>query len=197
MTILSDVATVYMGLTFRGSLKQAASGSVAVVQMKDAGIGLLDSDQGLARINGQTVAPRYLLQAGDLVFRSRGFDNTFSLVTARLGIAITIAPMMFVRIHDHAQTLPDFLHWWLNRPATQKLIAERAQGGTIHMIPAGALGDLPVEVPTIAQQQSIASIARLSLKERNLALAIADKRCSLVDAQLHAAVLKRGGSHAH
>ena len=186
-----------MGLTFRGSLKQAAAGSVAVVQMKDAGMGLLDSDQGLARITGQAVAPRYFLQAGDLVFRSRGFDNSFSLVTAQLGVAITIAPMMFVRIHDSAQTLPDFLHWWLNRPATQKLIAERAQGGTIHMIPAGALGDLPVEVPLIAQQQSIASIAKLSLKERNLALAIADKRRLLIDAQLHAAVLKRGGSHAH
>ena len=59
-----------MGLTFRGSLKQAAAGSVAVVQMKDAGNGLLDSDQGLARISGREVAPRYLLQAGDLVFRS-------------------------------------------------------------------------------------------------------------------------------
>ena len=186
-----------MGLTFRGSLKQAAAGSVAVVQMKDAGIGLLDSDQGLARINGQAVAPRYLLQAGDLVFRSRGFDNSFSLVTARLGRAITIAPMMFVRIHDPAQTFPDFLHWWLNRPATQKLIAERAQGGTIHMIPAGALGDLPVELPSIARQRSIAKIARLSLVERNLALQIADERSSLVDAQLHTAVFKRGGSHGH
>lgn len=190
MNILSDIATVHMGLTFRGSLKQAAAGAVAVVQMKDAGIGLLDSDQGLARINGQAVAPRYLLQAGDLVFRSRGFDNSFSLVTTRLGIAITIAPMMFVRIHDPAQTLPDFLHWWLNRPATQKLIAERAQGGTIHMIPAGALGDLPVEVPPIAKQRSIASVAKLSLLERTLTLEIADKRFSLVDAQLHTAILK-------
>jgi hypothetical protein len=186
-----------MGLTFRGSLKQAAAGSVAVVQMKDAGNGLLDSNQGLARIKGEAVAARYLLKAGDLVFRSRGFDNSFSLVTARLGIAITIAPMMFVRIHDPVQTLPDFLHWWLNRPATQKLIAERAQGGTIHMIPAGALADLPVEVPPIAQQRSIANIARLSLTERNLALKIADKRRSLVDAQLHSAALKRGGSYAY
>lgn len=186
-----------MGLTFRGSLKQAAAGAVAVVQMKDAGNGLLDSDQGLARIKGEEVAARYLLKAGDLVFRSRGFDNSFSLVTARLGIAITIAPMMFVRIHDPAQTLPDFLHWWLNRPATQKLIAERAQGGTIHMIPAGALGDLPVELPPIAKQRSIASVAKLSLLERTLTLEIADKRFSLVDAQLHTAILKRGGSNNH
>ena len=186
-----------MGLTFRGSLKQAAAGSVAVVQMKDAGNGLLDSDQGLARINGGAVAARYLLKAGDLVFRSRGFDNGFSLVTARLGIAITIAPMMFVRINDSTRTLPDFLHWWLNRPATQKLIAERAQGGTIHMIPAGALGDLPVELPPIAQQETISKVAELSLIERNLTLQIADERRSLVDAQLHKAISRQGASHAN
>lgn len=195
MVILSDIATVHMGLTFRGSLKQAAEGSVAVVQMKDAGNGLLDSDEGLARIAAQAVAPRYLLQAGDLIFRSRGFDNSFSLVTEGLGIAITIAPMMFVRIHDPARTLPDFLHWWLNRPATQKLIADRAQGGTIHMIPAGALGDLPVKLPSLALQQAVANIAKLCLIERQLTLQIAEKRFSLVDAQLHDAVLKPGAPH--
>ena len=91
-------------------MKQAAAGSVAAVQVKDAGKGLLDSVQGLARISGPEVAPRYLLQAGDLVFRSRGLDNSFSLVTAGLGIAITIAPMMFGRIHKLAQTLPDYLY---------------------------------------------------------------------------------------
>lgn len=181
-----------MGLTFRGSLKQAAAGSVAVVQMKDAGKGLLDSDQGLARISGQEVAPRYLLQAGDLVFRSRGFDNSFSLVTPQLGSAITIAPMMFVRIHNLAQTLPDYLHWWLNRPATQKLIDERAQGGTIHMIPAGALVTLPVELPPMPQQRAISNVARLAQIERNLALRIDGKRRSLVDALLHKSVLQHG-----
>lgn len=184
-----------MGLTFRGSLKQAAAGSVAVVQMKDAGNGLLDSDQGLARISGREVAPRYLLQAGDLVFRSRGFDNSFSLVTARLGIAITIAPMMFVRIHNRTQILPDYLHWWLNRPATQKLINERAQGGTIQMIPAGALANLPVEWPSLPQQRSIAHIAKLSQIERSLAVQIDEKRRSLVDAQLQKAVLTKCGSN--
>lgn len=186
-----------MGLTFRGSLKQATVGSVAVVQMKDAGNGLLDSNSGLARIGNQKVSPRYLLQAGDLVFRSRGFDNSFSLVTAELGMAVTVAPMMFLRIHNQAQVLPSYLHWWLNRPATQKLIDERAQGGTIHMIPAGALGDLPVELPPTAQQQSIADIARLSLIERSFTLQISEKRRALVDAQLHQAMFTKVAPNGH
>ncbi len=186
-----------MGLTFRGSLKQAAKGAIAVVQMKDSGNGLLDSSYGLARIEGGEVAPRYLLKAGDLVFRSRGFQNSFSLVTPQLGLAVTIAPMMFVRIHDHAQVLPDYLHWWLNRPATQKLIDERAQGGTIHMIPAGALADLPVEVPHMQQQLAIANIAKLSLIEQKLTHQINEKRRVLVDAQLHQAISTKGASNGH
>ena len=180
-----------MGLTFRGSLKQAAQGDVAVVQMKDSGSGLLDSSYGLARIEGSEVASRYLLKAGDLVFRSRGFQNSFSLVTPQLGVAITIAPMMFVRIHDHAQVLPDYLYWWLNRPATQKLIDERAQGGTIHMIPARALADLPVELPSMQQQRAIANIAKLSLTEQQLAHQINHKRSVLIDAQLHKVITRK------
>jgi hypothetical protein len=186
-----------MGLTFRGSLKQAAKGAVAVVQMKDSGSGLLDSSYGLARIGGGDVAPRYLLKAGDLVFRSRGFQNSFSLVTPQLGVAVTIAPMMFVRIHDSAQVLPDYLHWWLNRPATQKLINERAQGGTIHMIPAGALADLPVELPPMQQQRAIANIAKLSLIEQMLAQQIDEKHRVLVDTQLYQAVSMKGASNGH
>lgn len=192
MNQLSSVASINMGLTFRGSLKQAAKGAVAVVQMKDSGSGLLGSDYGMARIDGTEVAPRYLLKAGDLVFRSRGFQNSFSLVTPQLGVAITIAPMMFVRIHDHAQVAPDYLHWWLNRPATQKLIDERAQGGTIHMIPAGALADLPVDLPPMQLQHAIANIAKLSLIEQQLTQQIHEKRRILVDAQLHQAVFFKG-----
>jgi hypothetical protein len=180
-----------MGLTFRGSLKQAAKGAVAVVQMKDSGGNLLDSDYGLARISGGEVAPRYLLKSGDLVFRSRGFQNSFSLVMPQLGVAVTIAPMMFVRIHDHSEVLPDYLHWWLNRPATQKLINERAQGGTIHMIPAGALADLPIELPPIEQQLAIANIAKLTITEQQLSQQITDKRSALLDAQLHKATTRK------
>lgn len=182
---------MHTGLTFRGSLKQAAKGAVAVVQMKDSGKGLLDSNYGLARVDGSEVAPRYLLKAGDLVFRSRGFQNSFSLVMPQLGLAVTIAPMMFVRIHDTAHVLPDYLHWWLNRPATQKQLNERAQGGTIHMIPAGALADLPVELPSMQQQRAIANIAKLALIEQNLALQVNEKRTAALDAQLHKATTRK------
>ncbi len=112
-------------------------------------------------------------------------------------MAVTVAPMMFLRIHNQAQVLPSYLHWWLNRPATQKLIDERAQGGTIHMIPAGALGDLPVELPPTAQQQSIADIARLSLIERSFTLQISEKRRALVDAQLHQAMFTKVAPNGH
>ena len=192
---LSSLAAINMGLTFRGSLKQAAKGAVAVVQMKDAGSGSLNSGYGLARIDDLEVAQRYFLKAGDLVFRSRGFQNSFSLVTAQLGVAVTIAPMMFLRIHNPSQILPAYLHWWLNRPATQKLINERAQGGTINMIPAGALADLPVAVPSMDQQHAIVSVAKLSLMEQRLLQQIDEKRRALVDTQLCKSIFTRGASN--
>ena len=186
MIILSHIANVHSGLTFRGSLKQAGTGAVAAVQMKDIGDGMLDSPQGLARLNAADVPPRYLLGAGDLVFRSRGFDNSFALVTSTLETATTIAPMMFLRIHDHARAWPEYLHWWLNRPAIRRLIDERAQGGTIRMIPAGALADLPVDLPPIPRQRAIVALARLSQAESTLLHQIEENRRAWLDAKLAA-----------
>lgn len=186
MVTLSHIANVHTGLTFRGSLKQAGAGAVAAVQMKDIGDGMLDSSQGLARLNAADVPPRYLLGAGDLVFRSRGLDNSFALVTSALEMATTIAPMMFLRIHDHERVWPEYLHWWLNRPAIRRLIDERAQGGTIRMIPAGTLADLPVDLPPMPRQRAIAALARLSQAESILMQRIEERRRAWLDAKLAA-----------
>ena len=186
MISLSHIANVHSGLTFRGSLKQAGAGAVAAVQMKDIGDGVLDSPQGLARLNAADVPSRYLLGTGDLVFRSRGLDNSFALVTSSLEMATTIAPMMFLRIHDHQRVWPAYLHWWLNRPAIRRLIDERAQGGTIRMIPGGALADLPVDLPPMERQRAIVALARLSQAESSLLHQIEQNRRAWLDAKLAA-----------
>lgn len=173
-----------MGLTYRGSLKQANVGTVAAVQMKDIGAGVLESSRGLARLDAAAVPARYLLQNGDLVFRSRGFDNSFSLVDSALETATTIAPMMFLRIRDQMRTLPEYLHWWLNRPAIQRLIDELAQGGTTRMIPAGALESLPIELPPAERQRSIVELVRLSEQEDQLLHRLEEKRHAWLDSQL-------------
>lgn len=186
MNFLKNIAAIHTGLTYRGSLKQTAGGVVAAVQMKDVGSGVLDTPHGLARLDASEVPPRYLLRAGDLVFRSRGFDNSFALVAPTLELATTIAPMIFLRLHDRTRALPEYLHWWLNRPATRRLIDEYAQGGTIRMISASALEDLPVELPPIQRQRAIVALARLSQTEGQLVKQIEDKRRAWLDAQLTA-----------
>lgn len=192
MKTLSDVASIHTGLTFRGSLKQAAEGAVAGVQMKDISDSLLDSRAGLARLHATEVPARYLLQPGDLVFRSRGFDNRFALVGKHLGTATVIAPMMFLRIKDPLNTLPEYLHWWLNRVAIRKLIDERAQGGTIRMIPAGSLEHLPVELPPVATQRAVVELANLARRAKVLVDQIEERRSAWLDAKL-AALAKDSG----
>jgi hypothetical protein len=189
---LNSIASIHSGLTYRGSLKQAAAGGVAAVQMKDIGFGVLSTAHGMARLDETQVPQRYQMVTGDLVFRSRGMDNSFSLVGSELGRATTIAPMMFLRILDQNRTLPEYLHWWLNRPATRRLIDERAQGGTIRMIPAGALEDLPIDLPSPQRQRAIVSLAQLSQTESELVNKIEQKRQVWLDARL-AALAKDSG----
>jgi hypothetical protein len=181
---IQDIASINVGLTYRGSLKQSAEGSVAVVQMKDIGAKPLETPQALARIHAQEVAARYLLEPGDIVFRSRGNDNSCALVMPSLGLATVIAPMMFIRIRDKSQVLPAYLHWWLNRPAIRNLIDGYAQGGTIRMIPAGSLADLPVDIPSLQTQSAVVNLWSLAQQESKLMQEIAQKHTSWLDANL-------------
>lgn len=152
--------------------------------MKDIGMEPLETAQVLARIHAQEVAPRYLLEPGDIVFRSRGNNNSCALVMPSLGLATVIAPMMFIRIKNKSQVLPEYLHWWLNRPAIRRLIDERAQGGTIRMIPAASLADLPVDIPSLQTQTNIVNLWALAQLEGKLVQEIAKRNGTWLDAKL-------------
>src|SRR5690606_10949961 len=85
---LADVADVRTGLTFRGTVLDDPTGSLAVVQMKDiSDAGRLDASEGL-RIREEPAHSRHLLKQGDVLLQSRGSKFPAAVVNADVhGIA--------------------------------------------------------------------------------------------------------------
>jgi hypothetical protein len=174
---LGEAAEVQMGYPFRSRLEHDPRGDVAVIQMKDIDDSDLLHVEGAIRVVLPQGKAHHLLRAGDLLFRSRGRNNSVAQVQNGIGAAVLSAPMLLIRPQD---VLPAYLCWYLNSPATEAQLAALAEGTSVRMISAEGLKTLEVPVPAKAIQQRIAEAAVLAAQEQLLLARMADLRQRMI-----------------
>ncbi|MEN9867293.1 MAG: hypothetical protein RL748_2883 [Pseudomonadota bacterium] len=155
MILLDDIATIHSGYTYRGSLKDANSGNVQIIQMGDAWPDSIGQAWRFPWISLKKMPRHFPLRNGDLIFRARGLNNITVLLENPPGLTICNAPLMFIRMRPRQQVLPAYLQWYLNLAPTQKLIEAGATGEKIRIISSQTMRALPVPLPTMAIQQAI------------------------------------------
>jgi hypothetical protein len=178
---LGEVAEVRMGYPFRSRVKHDPAGNVVVIQMKD-----IDEQNNLhadeaTRVSLAGRLDRHILLRGDLVFRSRGASNSAALVEMDLGDAVLASPLILIRAHA---VLPAYLQWFINSQKTQAKLTSLAVGTSVMMISTDILKDLEVPVPSLINQQRIAEIASLSLREQTLMARLSGQRRRLAEGVL-------------
>jgi hypothetical protein len=171
--ILGEVADVRMGYAFRSRLEHNPAGDVVVIQMKDIDDRTFLHTDGAYRAALSGIRSRHFLRRGDLVFRSRGLTNGAALVKEDIGPAVLAAPMLLIRPR---RALPEYLHWFLNAAATKASLTALAAGSSVRMISADALRSLPVPLPPVATQKTIADTAAGAELEQRLMQQIATLR---------------------
>lgn len=181
MTKLGQVANIRMGYPFRSRLEHDAAGAIAVVQMKDIDDASLLHLEDAIRVNMPDFNEHHLIRQGDLVFRSRGRNNSVALISEDVGPAVLAAPMLLIRPVD---VLPAYLLWYINLPAIQAALAAQAEGTAVRMISKAALEALEVPVPGKRKQQWIVEVSALAATEQGLMEKIARERKRLADGVL-------------
>lgn len=183
ITKLKNIASVQMGHTFRARLEQTPHGNVAVVQMKDLGKDNRLDDRKLVFVLMHTLKERQRVRQNDLIFRSRGMNNTAALVDREPGHAIVAAPLLHLRVHNPS-VLSGFLCWFINLPTSQSFLQSQATGTAMRMIGKKALESLEVQIPDISIQQRIIELGRLADREQTILESLAVKRKRLVENKL-------------
>jgi hypothetical protein len=176
---LSDVCNIQMGFTARARLERADEGGCLAIQLRDIAqegeIGLAT----LSRVDLPDVSKRYLVAAGDVLFRSRGERTIAIALNGSLEeAAIAILPLMILR-PDAPRITAEFLAWSINLPTSQRHLDQAAQGGSLRMVPKSALEDLCLDVPDLATQRQITAAAHLARREAALAATLVEKNLSL------------------
>ncbi|UNK78057.1 hypothetical protein MNQ96_10710 [Sphingopyxis granuli] len=181
---LPDVCTIHTGFTARGRLEPAVKGGVLAIQLRDISPdGLIDPER-LTRVQLDGLPERYFVQAGDVVFRSRGERNTASALDERLPErALAVLPLMVLRPKLGVIT-SEYLAWVVNQPPAQRHFDSAARGTNIRMIPRPSLDDLAIDVPDLLTQKRIVEIDALAERERGLSLSAAELRRKLMSLML-------------
>ena len=176
---LGDACTVHTGYTARGRLEPAESGGIPTIQLRDiASDGRVDPAR-FARVQPDGLVERYLVRAGDVIFRSRGERNTASALDDRLREpALAVLPLLVLRPKRDVVT-PEYLAWAINQPPAQRHFDTVARGTNIRMIPRSSLDDLELDVPDLTTQKKITAVDILAERERVLAILAADGRRKL------------------
>lgn len=161
---LSELAAINLGYSFRDRLERAPSDGALVVQMRDLSVSQEVRLDDLYRIRNEQFTEFHYLQPNDLVFRSRGVNNTAAIVPALVERPVLAAPLM--RIRPRAElVLPRYLQWYINGPLAQSFFASHARGTSVNMISKECLAALTVLIPPVEVQALIVDFAALAAQE--------------------------------
>jgi hypothetical protein len=176
---LSDTCSIQIGFTARAKFELAADGVLAI-QLRDVTEDGIDSTH-LARVQIKERVDRYLVQAGDVLFRSRGERNTAVALDQRfVEPAVAVSPLMMLRPNPSA-VMPQYLAWAINQPEAQRHFDTAARGTSIRMVPKASLDDLDIDVPDLETQRRIVAVDALAAQEHALTHLLADTKRDLIN----------------
>ena len=177
---LRDICTMQTGYTARHGLQPAGSAEgLPVIRLRDVSAGATTDPDRLERVRSARVSARYLVRRGDVLFRSRGDQNTAAALDERFrDSAIAVHPLFILR-PKLPVVLPEFLAWAINHPKSQKQFDRVARGTNMRMVLRPGLERLVIPVPSIRTQQRIVAVNELARRERTLSIRVADRRRQL------------------
>ena len=167
---LSELVTLQAGYPFRGAIESKTDGSVRAVQAKDiSDLGELQSHNLITTELTGKRQPDWL-QAGDIVFISKGQRHIASYVSCNLS-KTTLSPALFLlRIKpEHKERVnAEFLTWQINQAPVQRYFRQSAEGSHQISIRKPVLAAAPVSLPDIETQNTIAKMYAASIRENAL-----------------------------
>ena len=182
--LLKEIADIRSGYSFRTKLEPDSEGNILVVQLKELSDKNTIDISTAVKINMKNISENYLLQKGDLVFRSRGMDSTAAIMDISSNNVILSAPFQRIRLQDTSKIIPEYLLWYINSKVAQSYFSANKTGTSVTMISTAVLADLPVIVPTVEIQKKIVEINTLSEREIELQEELIKKKNLLTETVL-------------
>lgn len=172
------------GYSFRGKIKGSLSGGLRVVQLKDMENDYSDIGGDCIFIDGSGIKEKYYLEVGDILFISKGANNFAIVYDLKDGVATVASSVFYVIKVDTAKANPYYVAWYINKKKVQQYFTTHASGTYSLSINKEVVEEIPLQLPPMKVQGTIARAAKLAQKEQYIYNALREKRNQLLEAQL-------------
>lgn len=174
--VLSEVAAVRLGHSFRGAVPEVEGGDVRVVQIRDLNRGGLKDRDALLRTELRGRKEPEWLQGEDVLFVAKGWNAFAAPMQGVPERTVCSQHMYVVRVKEPGTVLPAFLAWQLNQPPAQRYLRQSAEGSHQLSIRRSVLDATRIRVPPIEQQRVVVELERHARAEREALLALIKNR---------------------
>lgn len=173
---LTEVASLFTGLTIRNRSEISVAGPVRLVQPRSIVGGPLIDLANTDTIEERTQLGRQLLADGDLILRTRGSRFEAAAFSGDGVATVASAPLIVLR-PDPQKVLPAYLQWLLNEaPEVRRALGSAMRGSTVQSLNIEDLNRITVPVPSIERQRLITEAALLSRRAAELEARLAELR---------------------
>ena len=188
---LLELAEIQIGYQAKGRIKDDPDGTYRIIQSRDCpSDGEIRWDE-LLHIEPDRDPERYVVRDGDVLFLAKGGRRTAVAVHNPELHTVAVSTFYILRVRDQSAILPEYLAWYLNNAAHEYLAVEATRGTTVPLVPSKALANLPVEVPSMPVQKTVAALDAVLQKERRLTSELVEKRAQLITALCVCAVARK------
>jgi restriction endonuclease S subunit len=176
---IKEIASIQSGLF----AKPSGLGELVYLQSKYFdGNGHLTSTLH-ADLSSNKISHKHLLKDGDVLFAAKGYKNFATIYEAHNQPAVASTSFMVIR-PNQTKVNSSFLAWYLNSPLIQSNLKNQASGTSIPSISKLILENLEIEIPSLHKQQTIAQIAKLRLREKELKTKLEELKDQLIQLQI-------------
>ena len=135
---------------------------------------------------------KHLLKEGDLLFAAKGLNNFAAVYHSGIGNAVASSSFIIIKVREEEKQniQPDYLAWFITHNKQIKIMHEQQLGTTIPSISMKQLGELEIDIPSIAIQKKIIAIHQLREKEKKLTARVEEWKDKQVQILLSTATKK-------
>lgn len=116
---------------------------------------------------------KYVVQAGDVLFVSRGSRN-HSVVVESVPVNTLASSTLYV-LKIKAGIDPAYVTWYLNQAAAQAAISQVRTGAGTPIVQRNVFAEMPIPLPELKFQQQIARLGDLMAREREIRKKLTDE----------------------
>ncbi len=175
---------IFSGYSFRGKITPAKEGNLRVIQLKDVENDYTTIGKKCIFVHQNQVKDKYYLKDGDILFISKGANNYAISFYADDNYPSVASSAFFVVRLDETKANPYYVAWYINQKKVQQYLESQASGTYTTSINRETVENIPVLLPSISQQDKIANIAALAIKEQNLYNHLMEVKNRLISTQL-------------